>query len=466
MRRSLIALVCALALPLAAMAESSSWTRAIERTLASPGLRGAALSVLVIDADGGAELFARMPDQALVPASTQKLLTTAAAFATFGAGHRFVTEIRAEGELPALDTLYVRGSGDPALTSEQWWRLAADLRARGLERIAGDLVLDDTAFDDTRWHASWSPVSARAYHAPLSGLSANYGAFRVVVTPAARAGAPALVHIDPPVDYFTLESRAVTGLAGRAASLQVDRATTASGDRVVVRGSLPLAGEAVEVWRSVSWPTRYAGAVLRAQLQANGIALAGGVRFGPAPASARLLYEFEGLPLHHIADLCLKYSNNFIAESLLKALARAPRGASWEAGTLALRARLLELGLPLEGARLVDGSGLSRDNRVSARLLVAALRASERAFGFGPDLLAALPIAGEDGTLRRRADGARRQLRAKTGSLDGVTSLAGFARTESGRDVVFAVIANGLRNGDAAAAEAVDHFMEALIRDQ
>jgi D-alanyl-D-alanine carboxypeptidase/D-alanyl-D-alanine-endopeptidase (penicillin-binding protein 4) len=119
----------------------------------------------------------------------------------------------------------------------------------------------------------------------------------------------------------------------------------------------------------------------------------------------------------------------------------------------------------MNGITLVDGSGLSRDNRVSARLLVAALRRADQSFAVGPDLLAGLPIAAEDGTLRKRAENARGLVRAKTGTLDGVTALAGWARTARGRELVFALISNAHRNGDVEAIAAADDFAAALVRD-
>jgi D-alanyl-D-alanine carboxypeptidase/D-alanyl-D-alanine-endopeptidase (penicillin-binding protein 4) len=245
----------------------------------------------------------------------------------------------------------------------------------------------------------------------------------------------------------------------------------AGAERVRVSGVLPAGTPPDDVWRSVNDPLAYAAAVLRLQLEANGIHVMGGVRRGAAVPGANLLLAFEGLPLQQIASLFLKYSNNFIAECLLKWLALGPapapgaKPASWAAGSEALRARLLALGVPLGETHLVDGSGLSRLNRVSARVLVETLRRGDAAFEAGPELLAGLPIAALDGTLAHRAEQARGRIRAKTGSLDGVTSLAGFARSERGRDVVFAVIVNGAHHGDAAASAAMDGVAAALVRD-
>jgi D-alanyl-D-alanine carboxypeptidase/D-alanyl-D-alanine-endopeptidase (penicillin-binding protein 4) len=453
--------------------QAPRWAAALERAFAVRGFEGAAVSALVVDRASGAPLWARGADSALVPASTQKVLTAVAALDAFGPVHRFVTELRASrpiGTDGAVGDLFVRG-GDPALTSEQWWRLAADLRALGLREVRGALVLDDSLFDEARWHPSWAPVTARAYHAPVSALSANFGAFRVRVAPGAAPGAKLEVALDPPVPYLRVVNEGRTGKRGSRSTLAVERTLLAGEERVRVSGSVPVGSPPDDVWRSVADPLGYAGAVLRMQLEANGVRVAGGTNRGAAAPGASLLLEFEGLPLQQIAQLFLKYSNNFIAECLVKWLALGPAPpaaappAGWAAGTRALEARLAALGVPLAGATLVDGSGLSRANRVSARVLVEALRRGEAAFAGGPELLAALPIAALDGTLERRAAAARGRVRAKTGSLDGVTSLAGFARTERGRDLVFAVIVNGYRNGDAAAADAMDAVAAALVRD-
>lgn len=441
---------------------------ALEQVLAGPGLRGAALSVLVVDRASGQELFAHSPDRLLVPASNQKLITATAALAAFGPAHRFVTEVEASSQPDAqgrVARLSVRGSGDPSLTSEQWWRLAADLRALGLREVTDLLTVDDRVFDDERWHASWQPITARAYHAPVGALSANYGAFRVRVAPGARVGEPARITVDPPIPYLQLVRRATTGAPGSAVSLRVDRVAGGSTEQVQVAGSIPVGGEARDVYRSVAHPTRYAAAVLRQQLEANGIRVSATTRRAPMPAGGVALLSFEGFELARVVTLFLKNSNNMIGEALVKALGRGVDGTpgSWPRGLAAVRRILREHGVELGRARLADGSGLSRDNRLSARILVEVLLLADRSFEWAPELLAALPIAGRDGTLKKRAAGVRDRVRAKTGLLTGVTGLSGFARTADGRDLVFSLLANGYRQGDRAAMNQVDRFVAALV---
>ncbi len=443
---------------------------ALERSLAVAALRDAHISALVVDRQTGETLFARNPDRALVPASNLKVLTAVAALAAFGPAHRFTTEVLASGALDAegaVETLYVRGGGDPALTSEQWWRLAADLRLRGLRQVRGDLVLDDTLFDAERWHRSWGEISSRAYHAPVGALSANYGAFLVSVEAGSAPGGRARVSVDPPVPYLRLVSQVSTGAQGSTESIQVQRQLAGDRERILVSGSIPAGSEPVEFWRSVASPARYAGAVLRMQLEANDIPVKGAVRLAAVPEGATSLHQFEGKPLGELTRLFLKNSNNFMAEVLVKGMgvqaAAEPRQGSWAAGTAAQEQLLESLGLDTSGLRLVDGSGLSYENRVPARLLVAALRVADASFELGPEFVAALPIAAADGTLERRAAAAAGRVRAKTGLLTRVTGLSGYAKTATGREVVFSVLANGYRGGDKEAMKALDGFAAALV---
>jgi D-alanyl-D-alanine carboxypeptidase/D-alanyl-D-alanine-endopeptidase (penicillin-binding protein 4) len=142
---------------------------------------------------------------------------------------------------------------------------------------------------------------------------------------------------------------------------------------------------------------------------------------------------------------------------------------SWSSGIAALRAQLRELGLQLDHLSMVDGSGLSRDNRVTPRTLVSALRSAEASFAFGPEFVAALPIAAADGTLQERAAGAAHQVRAKTGllsQLGGVTSLSGYANSATGETLVFAILVNGFPRSSAEARAAVDRFAEELVKGE
>jgi D-alanyl-D-alanine carboxypeptidase/D-alanyl-D-alanine-endopeptidase (penicillin-binding protein 4) len=367
----------------------------------------------------------------------------------------------------AVELLAVEGGGDPGLTSEQVWRLAADLRLAGLRRVKGGILVDDAAFGDGFWHDTWGEISTRAYHAPVGALNVNYGSYQLEVRPGARPGASVRASLDPPVAYLALAAQAQTRAAGTPSKLVVDRASRdGGGEAVRLTGAMPLGADAQVFRRAVGDPALYAGAVLEMQLEAVGIAVDGGVRRGRPPAGARELLAFEGQPLGQLVELFVKWSNNTIAETLLKDMGRAASGGpgTWENGRAAVRASLARLGVDTAGLVLVDGSGLSRDDRVTPRTLVEALRVARASFRFGPELVAALPIAAGDGTLERRAAGAASAVRAKTGLLDGVTGLSGYADGGEHGELVFSILANGLRRGDEAAMAGMDAFAAALVK--
>jgi D-alanyl-D-alanine carboxypeptidase/D-alanyl-D-alanine-endopeptidase (penicillin-binding protein 4) len=439
----------------------------LDSALRHRGLRGARIAALVVDAGTGEVLYARDPDKALVPASNMKVLTAVAALSAFGPAHRFETPILTDAPLDAeggVDWLYVQGGGDPALTSEDLWRMAADLRRKGLRAVRKGMVIDGSLFDDQTWHRSWGKVSARAYNAPIGAFAVNYGSFAVRVAAGEGAGEPVVAILDPPVPYLRLTNRARTVAPRARANLTVDRKAGSGFDRVMVTGSLRAGAERVH-YRSVADPVRYAGSVLRHQLEANGVAVAASIERGPVPEGAFELIRFNGRSLGAIIRRFMKWSNNHIGETLVKGLAArsGARPATWSAGIDAMRDELARNGVPVEGLSLVDGSGLSYDNRVPPRAFVKALLEAERSFRFGPEFVASLPIAAADGTLEKRAEKAAYGVRAKTGNLTRVTGLSGYAHGPDGRVAVFSVLVNGFRRGTEDAWEGVDGFVSELV---
>ena len=447
----------------------SALTARLDASLSVPSLRGARVGALVVRESDGAVLYARDADRAMVPASNMKILTAIAVLSQRGPTHRFETRVLADGPLDAegeVNTLYVVGDGDPALNSEDWWQLVAGLSRAGVKKIAGDVVLDGSVFDGQRWHPSWGRTSSRAYHAPVAGLTANYSAFAVHVRPGSSPGDAVDVKIDPPVDYLRVSNRAQTGSVRSRSTVSVDRMAGGTGESVTIDGVVPAGAPPRVFYRSVLDPVAYAGSVLRWQLESQGIEVAGRVRSGRIAPGAELLFSFEGRSLSEIVQLFVKHSNNSVAEALVKTLGRQDSGepGSWNEGVPALRRTFESMGVFLDGSRFVDGSGLSYENRISPRTLVEALSAARRSFHYGPELIAALPIAGQDGTLARRTKQSRGRVRAKTGLLTRVTGLSGYAWTDDGEELVFSILVNGYRGSDEEAMAAVDGFAEALTR--
>jgi D-alanyl-D-alanine carboxypeptidase/D-alanyl-D-alanine-endopeptidase (penicillin-binding protein 4) len=452
----------------AARAEDGLAAR-LDAALASRGLRGARIAALVVDREDGRVLYARDADRALVPASNMKILTALAALSAFGPTHRFHTEVLADA-VPdasgAVDHLYLRAGGDPALTSEDLWRLAAEVRAAGVRSVRQGLVLDASCFDSQLWNPAWGEVSSRAYYAPISCLTVNYGAFGVRIAPGAAPGDPVAVSLEPPAAFLRPVVRAHTGPGRLHERLIVDRRRVPGAEEVVVSGDAPAGAEPIAMFRSVLDPVSYAGSVFEMQLAANGVEVSGGLAAGSVPEGAASLLVFQGKPLGEIVRLFVKYSNNAIAESLVKALgARGGEAGSWKGGLTALHAELTGLGIAVDRITQVDGSGLSYDNRVPPRVFVQALLTAHRSFRFGPEFEAALPIASGDGTLQERVGPAAYAVRAKTGLLTRVTGLSGFAHRADGHVVAFSVLTNGWRGGAEEAMAGVDAFAAALVAE-
>ncbi len=466
---------------------ASPLSKRLDRLVGQKPLAKAAVGMLVVRASDGEVVYSRGADRLLIPASNQKILTALATLSRFGPTHRFTTRIWARpapGAEGRVEELLVEGGGDPAMNSEDWWRLAADLRREGLRLVAGDVRVDDSHFDAPGWHPSWGRISARAYHAPVGALTANYGAFNVSVWPNRQAGVSARVEVDPPVDYLRLRNRAKTAAQGARPRLSVDRARGRRDegfvDEVVdVEGVTRIGDDVDRVNRSVLDPGLYAGSLLALQLEANGIDVEGAVRREPLGANTgdgefERLMERPGRSVAEIVQLCMKYSNNSIAETLIKNLGawsgaeldkEPARQGGWSEGLAAMRSELSALGLDLGEATLVDGSGLSLQNRLSPRSLVEALRTGRDAFGFGPEFVASMPIAERDGTLEKRLRGGDGRIRAKTGLLSDadVTSLSGYAERSDGEVLVFSILVNGFSGGSGRAMDAVDALAQALL---
>jgi D-alanyl-D-alanine carboxypeptidase/D-alanyl-D-alanine-endopeptidase (penicillin-binding protein 4) len=448
----------------------TAWAKRLDAALGVGAFESARIGALIVRRGDGRTVYARSPDEMLIPASNMKVLTALTVLDHYGPAHRFETVIRSDrppDARGAVGELAIVGGGDPVLNSEDWWRLAADLRAEGLRAVEGDLWVDDSLFDREYWHPDWGSISFRAYHAPVAALSANYGAFFIEVAPAKAEGRPLEVDVDPPIPYLEVANQGRTvGRKGRR-GLVLERGAVEKGREIIeLRGRMRVGDEPQRFARGIRNPVLYAGEILKWQLQALGIVVKGRVRHGPA-RQPNVLLRYRGRPLSEIVRLFMKYSNNAVAETLVKGLGTGggARKGTWATGLEAMNGRLGSMGVLASGTAIVDASGLSPANRLSARVLVNAMERAERAFALGPEFMSAFPIAGRDGTLEERASGSAEQIRAKTGLLknQGVLSLSGMARRGDGQEFFFSVLVNGFGGNPKAAMDALDRWLEVLI---
>ncbi len=450
-----------------AAAQEASVSQALAEFLRAPALRGARIGVVVEELVTGKRLAEHAADSDFVPASNQKLLISAAALERWGPAHRFETPILLEGALEdgVLEgALWIVGQGDPSFVSETLWKLAEEIRLAGIREVKGGIGIDASRFDSQRFHPDWEPVSSRAYYAPVSAVSANYSSFRIDVVPGDKVGALVSLRLAPSLPYFRSAADAVTLRGGGQLVLDVDVLADGSGESVRVSGAVSADRPASTYWRAVALPERYAAALLRAQLEGQGVKVAPRVRVGPAPADARELLRFSGESLALQVRLLEKFSNNFVAEQLTKMLGAEQYGppGTWEKGTRAIAAYLESAGIADPAIAIADGSGLSPRNRVRPATLTAVIRRAAQRFDSGPEYLAALPIGGREGTLEDRMQAGTVPIRAKTGHLRRVSALSGVVPGPDGVPRVFSILVNGAK-GDADRVDAaIDAFVEKL----
>ncbi len=463
-------------------AEKLRWlSTEIDHALADPHLAGTTSAVSVIDVgtSGAKPIYARNDATPFNIASNVKLFTTAAALALLGPEYRWKTTVYADGPISGGELkgrLYLQGRGDPTLVIEDLWRIVTNLSEMGVKRVAGDIAVDDRFFDDVRVGPAFDQKQEDgAFRAPQGALSLNYNAVAVRVLPGTTDGAPARVIIDPQTPYFVVSNEARTVVKGRTA-LTVEARPAEDKMQISVQGrvaqSSSAAGGAVEL-RRVGHPDLYTGWAFRELCLRHGIKVTGGVVRAAVPGSARSLVSHYSQPLGIVIRDVNKHSNNFMAEQILKTLGGETGGApgTWPKGIDAVAGYLEKLGTPRTAYKMINGSGLYDSNRFTAAQLVMLLGAAYRDFRYAADFVGSLAMAGADGTVGHRMEGgpAERWVRAKTGTLLGVSCLSGYAGAPGRAPVAFAVLINGLSNSDDANAyahRAQDRIASALAAYQ
>ncbi|MBN2446601.1 MAG: D-alanyl-D-alanine carboxypeptidase/D-alanyl-D-alanine-endopeptidase [Phycisphaerae bacterium] len=413
------------------------------------------VGLVVIDADDGQSWFARNDDLPLKPASVMKLFVTAAALERFGDGFAFETRVYLSG-----DELWVVGGGDPALCDERLatrdgkkptdvldaW--AAAIKTQQRDSIT-KLVLDDHVFEQQQRHPDWDRAQwNKWYAAPVGGLNIadNCVDFSVHV-----AGDKVAMTMQPalPAAFVRNELR-----VGRKYTAVIDRQPGSDVFELrgaVVRGS--FLGTA-----SAGHATIFFGFVLREALERHGVKVQGEVvrrSLDDESLRAATLLSTHRTPLRDVIWRCNTFSQNLFAECLLKSLAAYDENGrptltagSWTGGTAIVRTTIEGMSVNLKGAVLRDGSGLSHENRVTAGQITALLRAM-RAGPHRQVFADSLARPGEDGTLRRIHDAQLQgRLMAKTGTISGVRSLAGYVTRPDGTTLAFALLINGSAPSD------------------
>ncbi len=396
------------------------------------------------------------------PASVTKLLTTYAVLQKLPLGFKFKTQL-----FLANDNLYLKGSGDPTFVSEKMWFLVNELTRSKITTFK-NIVVDDSLFDQVRYDESRESRRVdRAYDAPVGAMSFNWNSVNIFIRPG-EVNEKANVFLDPISDYYQLQNSTRTVLG--AAKKELVISVLNDEKKISITGEVSKTALEKVVYKSIDDPSLWAGYQLKSFLKQRGIEVSGKVQKGEVPETAKIVSSSESKSLAEILADMNKFSNNFVAEMLTKTLAaqnmsQSKTPATLNKGVEIIRDELIKLGLTTKDFVIVNPSGLTLENRLSAFAGNEILSAMKNDFRTYSLVLESLPIAGLDGTLKKRMKNsvAEGWVRGKTGSLDTVVSMAGFAGRKNGDIYTYTFLYNGPRD-ETIVREAFDQVLISLLK--
>lgn len=419
----------------------------IDRLLKDSIFIPAHVGLKVLSLTRGDVLYEANAKKLFHPASNTKLFPTALALNTLGKDFVFTTRVYADSlrdSSTIKGNIYLRGSGDPDLTTADLREMVQRIQTRGVRRITGDLVGDIRYFDDVEWGSGWmwdDDPSSDAMH--LSPLSVNKNCIVVSVTPNSTAGKPVWVTTLPQTAYVTVQNEGVTGIDTSRTTLECTRPVRPESNTIIIHGSIPRTASVLRKKINVWHPEMYTLTLFKEELEHAGIVLHGTLRLDSIPARSLCLTECSR-KLDTVLVAMNNSSDNLAAENILKTISaekRKERGST-AGGLQELNIWLNAAGIDTACQSLVDGSGLSFYNLVSPETLIRLLDVMYQNKDLGEAFRNTLPIAGESGNLRTRMveTHAEGKVFAKTGTLNGVSALTGYAVTANGEWLAFSMI--------------------------
>src|SRR6266481_290690 len=446
--------------------------------------------LLIVDAESGETLYEQNADKYFVPASNMKLFTTALALAKLGPEYRFHTTVETRGAISSEGVLggdlTLVGRGDPNLSNRKFpyelkeefdglpektlLELADAVVAKGVKAISGDVIGDDTYFPRERYPNGWEiDDMVWEYGAAISAIVVDDNTVALTLTPGEQAGNPVQAAVTPATPDFTVENNVTTSAAEMKSDLTLTREP--GSNLVVVKGSLPLKSAPRRLVLAIEEPAQHAATLLKRLLEERGIKVSGVARGrhqqGEVAGDPLVLAEHVSAPLGDTVKLINKISQNLHAEMLLRTVAR-------QNGVWATPDELMKVPADFYAAAGVapgdviqaDASGLSRHDLVTPRAIVTLLSFAQKQPWFGP-YAASLPVAGVDGTLEDRMKNtpAAGRIHAKTGSVEHVRTLSGFAETPGGRRLIFSFLSNNQGGKSHEAADALTGLCVAMLEE-
>jgi D-alanyl-D-alanine carboxypeptidase/D-alanyl-D-alanine-endopeptidase (penicillin-binding protein 4) len=445
----------------------------IQKIIKKSGVPEGDLGIYITSGEGENQeiIFDLNSKKKMIPASISKVATASAVLDYFPPGYKFKTQLLSAGNIQdktLKGDLYLRGGGDPSFVSENMWFLVNNFKRSEIQKVEGDIVVDDSLFDGSRYDSSRQPERVdRAYDAPVGAMSFNWNSINIYVRPGSKPGEPARVFLDPENDYVRLVNKTTTS-GGSENSVVASRVEDKSfgGDVIHVSGKIGVNSKEVTIFKNITQPDLWAGFNLKSFLAQRGVQVTGKIRTGKTPDKAVVLGEEESKGIEQtIADMN-KFSNNYVAEMLTKNIgALKAQPGNLNSGMEMINAHLKKLGLPEDQYYFQNPSGLTRDNRISSYAMWKIIMHLKNDFQIQPEFLTSLPIAGVDGTLKKRMKNSpgERWVRAKTGFLTNVVSLAGYAGRKDGRVFTFTFIFNGTKD-EGSVRSFFDQMLITLVK--
>jgi len=446
--------------------------------------------LLIVDAETAETLYQHNADSYFVPASNMKLFTTALALAKLGTEYRFRTTVETQGTISSEGVLagdaVLVGRGDPNLSNRKFpyelkeefdgpaekvlAELADALVAKGVKTISGNVIGDDSYFPRERYPNGWEiDDMVWEYGAAISAIVVDDNTVALTLTPGEQAGSPVQATVSPATPEFTIENEVVTSAAGVKSDLTLTREPGAN--VVVVKGTLPAKSAPRKLVLAIEEPAQHAASTLKRLLEERGVKVAGIAKAKHKGAENAgdpvVLAEHVSVPLSDAVKLINKISQNLHTEMLLRTVAR--QGGAWAApeDLVKVPADFYALaGIAADDVIQTDASGLSRHDLVTPRAVVTLLGFAQKQPWF-ETYYGSLPVAGVDGTLEDRMKGtpAAGRIHAKTGSVEHVRTLSGFAETLDGRRLIFSFLSNNQAGKNHETADALTGLCVAMLEE-
>jgi D-alanyl-D-alanine carboxypeptidase/D-alanyl-D-alanine-endopeptidase (penicillin-binding protein 4) len=424
----------------------------IDDILQDSSLQQTRTGLKIVSLETGQIMYSRNSQQLFHPASNMKMLTTATALKRLGPNFKFETvlycDTGAVSDSVISGNLYLKGYGNPDLTTDDLRRIVHDLKSIGIRYIRGNLICDESYFDDLHLGNGWMWDDASDwYWAPISALTANDNCVGITVKPGNRIGQPLLVTLEPATAYMKIENRGTTLAPGDTLNrklFKVKRKWKKPENTIVIEGGLTINESPKSFDIDVMGAALYTGTLFAELLQDQNIILDGNIEEGVVPDTNTVLVQHKSAPLSWAVFNTNKISDNLSAECILKTIGAEEKGVpgTAEKGISAIYQYLAEIGVDSSTYKLADGSGVSRYNIITPDLIINLLEDMHSDFSIQAEFKNSLPIAGIDGTIENRMkdSAAEGKLRAKTGSLSGVSTLSGYTTTADNELLAFSII--------------------------